>query len=382
MSSLLDRPAARRACGALVCAALLGMVMVASQVQAQSPAQAGSGKFTDIGRAATPAEVKAWDIDVRPDFKGLPPGSGSVKAGQQMWESKCASCHGVFGEATHVFNPLVGGTTAQDSRSGRTARLADPAYPARSTMMKLSSLSTLWDYIARAMPWNDPKSLATDEVYALTAYMLHLADAVPQDFTLSDKNMAAAQALLPNRDGKTTAHAMWPGRGLAAVQSKPDVQGSACMKDCAAEVRIASTIPDYARDAHGNLSEQNRLIGAQRGVDTSRPAAAAGASILATAAAGAATTLPSARSVSASARDAQALAQRHGCTGCHAQASKLIGPSWAEISARHAGKAPYLVAKIKSGSAGQWGSMPMPPQTLGEGDAKSIAAWLAAGTVK
>ena len=72
---------------------------------------AGASDFPGIGRAATPQEVAAWDIDVRPDFKGLPAGSGSVAKGQEVWEAKCASCHGVFGESNQVFNPLVGGTT-------------------------------------------------------------------------------------------------------------------------------------------------------------------------------------------------------------------------------------------------------------------------------
>ena len=80
-------------------------------------------KFPGIGRAATPKEVAAWDIDVRPDFKGLPPGSGSVAAGQDIWESKCASCHGFFAESNSVFTPLVGGTTAEDVKTGRVANL-------------------------------------------------------------------------------------------------------------------------------------------------------------------------------------------------------------------------------------------------------------------
>ena len=57
------------------------------------------GKYAGIGRTATPAEIAAWDIDVRPDFKGLPPGSGSVAKGQDIWEAKCATCHGTFGES-------------------------------------------------------------------------------------------------------------------------------------------------------------------------------------------------------------------------------------------------------------------------------------------
>ena len=131
--------------------------------------QAQQSDFPGIGRAATPAEVAAWDIDVRPDFKGLPKGSGSVAKGQQVWEAKCASCHGVFGESNEVFNPLVGGTTEEDIRTGRVANLRRTDYPGRTTLMKLSSLSTLWDYINRAMPWNAPKTLTTDEVYSVTA---------------------------------------------------------------------------------------------------------------------------------------------------------------------------------------------------------------------
>src|SRR6187549_1648013 len=100
-----------------------------------APAQAGGqSQFPGIGRAATPAEIAAWDIDVRPDFKGLPAGSGSVAKGQQVWDAKCASCHGVFGESNQVFNPLVGGTTKDDIATGRVARLNDRAYPGRTTM--------------------------------------------------------------------------------------------------------------------------------------------------------------------------------------------------------------------------------------------------------
>jgi S-disulfanyl-L-cysteine oxidoreductase SoxD len=79
------------------------------------PAIAGmtlaAAQFPGIGRPATADEIKAWDINVRPDFKGLPPGSGSVAQGQQVWDAKCAQCHGTFGESNEVFQPLVGGTT-------------------------------------------------------------------------------------------------------------------------------------------------------------------------------------------------------------------------------------------------------------------------------
>jgi len=325
-------------------------------------------KFSGIGRTATPAELKAWDIDVRPDFKGLPPGRGTVAQGQDLWEAKCAGCHGVFGESNEVFSALVGGTTRDDIKTGHVARLLDPSFPGRTTMMKVSHVSTLWDYINRAMPWTAPKSLKPDEVYAVTAYLLSLADVLPGDGELSDRNIAEIQQRLPNRNGKSTAHGMWPGAEFGG-RGKPDAQGSACMKNCKpgaeSEAKIASYLPDFARNAHGNLAQQQRTVGPQRGVDTqaaaegSKPAAAA----------------PKAQPVSA-------LLTQHACLACHQIDSKVVGPSLREVAAKYKDRADakdYFVARLKSGSSGVWGSIPMPPQALPEADLAAIAAWLAAG---
>lgn len=238
-----------------------------------------SDRFPGVGRVATPAEVAAWDIDVRPDFKGLPKGSGSVSKGQAVWEAKCASCHGVFGESNEVFSPLIGGTTAEDIKSGRVANLRRSDYPGRTTMMKLSSVATLWDYNNRAMPWNKPKSLSTEEVYSVTAYMLNMAGVVPDDYVLDDRNISEVQNRLPNRNGVTTAHSLWPGAELKGVTGKADVAAVACMANCPVEAKITSILPDFARNAHGNLAEQNRLVGAQRGADTTRPPTGAPATV-------------------------------------------------------------------------------------------------------
>ncbi|HST02174.1 MAG TPA: cytochrome c [Usitatibacter sp.] len=214
------------------------------------PAFAGT-THEGIGRPATPDEIAAWDIDVRPDFKGLPKGSGSVADGQKIWDTRCAFCHGTFGESNEVFTPIVGGTTAADIRNGRVKSLTG-AETARTTLMKLSSVSTLWDYVRRAMPWNAPKSLSPDEVYAVVAYMLNLGDIVPDNFVLSDRNIAEVQGKLPNRNGMTRAH------GMFDIHGKPDTANKACMKDCASEVRLGSEIPDWARGNHGDLKEQMR----------------------------------------------------------------------------------------------------------------------------
>ena len=369
MSSFLER--ATRATRAF-CAVVLGAGLVVSA----DLAQAQSSTYPGLGRAATPKEIAAWDIDVRPDFKGLPQGSGTVAKGMVVWESKCASCHGVFGESNEVFSPIVGGTTQDDIKTGRVARLNDSSFPGRTTMMRVSNLSTLWDYVNRAMPWNAPKSLSTEEVYAVTAYMLNLGGVVPDNFTLSNTNMAQVQALLPNRHGKTTEHALWPGAG--AAQRKPDVRASACMSGCATEPKVASFIPDFARNAHGNLAEQNRLVGAQRGADTTQPP---GAVVVALAA----PTPAVAKAVDRGGAAMLALAQKHTCTACHGVENKIVGPSFRDIANKYGGRADaaaYLAGKVKAGSAGVWGAIPMPAQALAEADAKAIAQCLADGAKK
>ena len=355
-------------CGA--CVAMLGapaLWAASSATTAPTVAQkqpAAEGRWQGIGRPATPAEVKAWDIDVRPDFKGLPKGAGTVARGQEIWEGKCASCHGVFGEATHVFTPIAGGVTPEDMKRGRTASLLKPT-EARSTLMKVSHVSTLWDYINRAMPWNAPRSLSTDDVYAVTAYVLNLGDVVPADFTLSDGNIAQVQAHLPNRDGMTTDHGMWK------VAGKPDVRNVACMKDCPVEAKVMSTLPEVARPAHGNLADQNRTIGPVRGVVTVAQGAPTGAAAAASAAApggGAAM---------------MALANKGACLSCHQVDAKVVGPAFKEVAAKYKGdaKAPAaLAAKIKSGGQGVWGAIPMPPaQNLSDDEIARLARWVLDG---
>ena len=319
--------------------------------------------FPNIGRAATPAEVAKWDIDVRPDFKGLPKGEGSVAQGQDVWEAKCASCHGIFGESNEVFNPVVGGVGAEDVKTGRVAKLKDTSFPARTTFMKAPSLSTVWDYINRAMPWNAPKSLSTNEVYAVTAYMLNLSSIVEDNFVLNEKTIVQAQARLPNREGMTTKHALWPTPELGGV-SKPDTANTACMKNCTTDVKVTSMLPDFARDAHGNLAEQNRLVGQQKGVRTVRTSATADKAVA-----------PSPGPKPA----VLGLLQSNNCLACHGMDNKVVGPGFKEVTAKHAGKTDYLTNKILQGSAGVWGSIPMPAQNLKPADAKAIAEWLAGG---
>lgn len=292
------------------------------------------GRYPGVGRTATQQEVAAWDIDVRPDFQGLPAGSGTVAKGQNVWEEKCAQCHGIFGESGEVFSPLVGGVTRQDIQNGRVANLRNQDFPWRTTFMKVATVSTIWDYINRATPWTAPKSLTTEEVYAVLAFLLHLNGIVPDSFTLSDTNIREVQDRMPNRNGMTTRHALWPGSEFGSTNT-PDTHNVACMKNCTTGVKLASFLPPPA----------------PLQVDVSSSAGKTG----------------------------QGLLQKNGCTVCHGVSNKMVGPAFTDVAKKHAGKAEYLAGKIKSGGSGIWGSVPMPAQTVSEADANSIAAWLASG---
>jgi cytochrome c len=349
-----------------VAALALGLAAAASFAQDKP--------WTNMGRDATPAEVKAWDIDVRPDFKGLPKGAGSVSLGETVWMAKCASCHGDFGESNEVFTPIVGGTTKKDIETGRVAGLvegAPSAAPQKTTMMKVATLSTLWDYINRAMPWNNPKTLTADEVFGVTAYILNMADVVPANFVLSDQNIAEVQKRMPNRNGMVFYEPMWKTNG------KGDVKNVACMKDCDVDPKLRSFLPDFARDAHGNIQQQNRVIGPVRGADTTQPAPKG--LVSATAASSVALAAPAATK----GPNINNLLAANACTACHGVKNKIVGPSFVEIAARYKGRSDaqaYLAGKIKAGSAGVFGAVPMPAQPqLSDADAQAIAGWIAAG---
>ena len=116
----------------------------------------------DFGRPATPDEIKLWDIDVRPDGKGLPDGSGTVAQGKQVFSDNCSACHGENGQ---------GGI--KDRLAGGQGTLASNM-PVKTVGSFWPYATTLFDYIHRAMPYPAPGSLSNDETYAVTAYILSL----------------------------------------------------------------------------------------------------------------------------------------------------------------------------------------------------------------
>ena len=221
------------------------------------------------------------------------------------------------------------------------------------------------------MPWNAPKSLKPDEVYGVLAYILSLSEVVPADFTLSDQNIADVQKRMPNRNGMVFYEPLWKAEG------KGDVKNVACMKDCPVETTIRSSLPDFARDAHGNIQEQNRVIGPVRGADTTKPAPTAP---VGSGAKPAAVVVAAAKPAGG---DVKALLAANSCTACHGMAQKIVGPGFNEIAAKHKGKErleAYLAGKIREGGVGVFGAVPMPPQAqLSAADADTIAKWIAVG---
>lgn len=178
-----------------------------AQVQKTKPKPLG------IGRTATPEEIAGWDIDIRPDGHGLPPGKGTVKQGEPIYVERCAACHGEFGESAGRWPILSGGNGTLASHD-----------PVKSVGSYWPYASTLIDYIRRAMPYGAAQTLTNDELYAVTAYVLYLNDIIKDEsFELSDKNFLSIK--LPNQtnftedDREKTEREFW--------------RKDPCMKNCA-----------------------------------------------------------------------------------------------------------------------------------------------------
>jgi S-disulfanyl-L-cysteine oxidoreductase SoxD len=153
-------------------------------------ARAGDSGPFGIGHAATPAEIAGWDIDVRADGRGLPPGHGSVRDGEKIFAETCAACHGAKGEGKPA-DRLVGGFgTLATSKPVRTVGSYWPY------------ATTLFDYTRRAMPFNAPQSLTADQIYAVSAYILYLNHVVTEDTVLDAASLPRVR--MPNRNGFTS----------------------------------------------------------------------------------------------------------------------------------------------------------------------------------
>jgi len=147
-----------------------------------------------LGRAATPTEIATVDIDVGPDGAGLPRGRGTVDRGAALFAAKCASCHGPGGAGAYpVYPALVG----RDPRAADFPFATDPNLK-RTIGDYWPYATTLFDYVRRAMPFDKPGSLTTDETYAVTAYLLAANELLAADAVLDSATLTGVK--MPSRD--------------------------------------------------------------------------------------------------------------------------------------------------------------------------------------
>ena len=214
-------------------------LLVAVQAPAQQVAtrQAASSPKLGLGRPALPEEIKAWDTDVRPDGQGLPPGKGTVKQGDEIFQAQCAACHGEFGQGVGRWPVLAGG--AGTLKADRPDKTIGSFWP---------ELSTVFDYVKRAMPYGNAQSLSNDDVYALTAYLLSMNDVVKdENFELNEKNFTSIK--MPNAsaffdDDRETSEKQFWGKEpcMKNCRSAPKVIGRAMSVDVTPDNKVSSKV--------------------------------------------------------------------------------------------------------------------------------------------
>jgi cytochrome c len=156
----------------------LGVVLLTSTGRAEGP---------DLGTPISERELAAWDITVFPSGANLPPGSGTAAQGAPIYAAKCALCHGVDAEGGTAAG-LVGGEPVANG------------IDVRKTIANFwASATTFFDFTRRQMPWQQPRTLTDDEVYALTAYILVLNGIIEQDAVMNAETLPNVR--MPNRDG-------------------------------------------------------------------------------------------------------------------------------------------------------------------------------------
>lgn len=217
---------------------VLALVVAAPAIaQTTKPKPDAEARKYGIGREATAQEIAGWDIDVRPDGQGLPPGKGSAKAGEDIYMARCSACHGEFGEGTGRWPVLAGGRDTLKSDN-----------PSKTVGSYFPYASSVFDYVRHAMPFGDAQSLSNDELYSVVAYLLYLNDVVDENFVLSKDTFK--QVAMPNAGGfhdddrETAERAFWnPNPCMANCRPEAKVTGRA---------RVIDVTPDDEKAKHGH----------------------------------------------------------------------------------------------------------------------------------
>ena len=198
-----------------------------AEIQAAAATRVASGTLAEpapqmdgrygLGRTAHPEEIAAWDVDVLPDGRGLPEGSGDVWTGEEVFVDYCASCHGDFAEGVDNWPVLAGGFDTLANKD-----------PVKTVGSYWPYLSTVWDYVHRSMPFGAAGTLTAEETYAIVAYILYSNDMVDDDFVLSRDTFAEVE--MHNADG-------------FVVDDRPEAEykewrTEPCMENCKDEVDI------------------------------------------------------------------------------------------------------------------------------------------------
>lgn len=190
-----------------LCAGGLFTLAVSLTSAAEPAKMAAVSAKAGFGQHVTEADLSKWNIDiVTKDGSGLPAGSGTVSQGKEVYDAKCAACHGDQATGGPMFGTMVGGIGSFKTNT----RVLTPGsmYP---------YAPVLFDYVRRAMPLLQPQSLSNDEVYAVTGYILHLNGLMAADAISTAASLKSVK--MPNRDGFIT-------------DDRPDTKATRCMRNC------------------------------------------------------------------------------------------------------------------------------------------------------
>jgi cytochrome c len=145
------------------------------------------GQKFHVGRPATAEEIKSADQFMAPGGTGLPPGKGTAAEGRDIYSRRCARCHGAQGQGDEE-GPLAGGTGSLKS-----------AKPLKTVGSFWPYATTIYDYVHRAMPFDNPGLLDANQTYAVTALILHMNGIIGEKDEINAQTLPKVK--MPNRDG-------------------------------------------------------------------------------------------------------------------------------------------------------------------------------------